>query len=109
MSAAKKLIESVEEIGVRLWVEGTRLRYASRGPLPERVVVDLRQHREEVIAELRRAEVARLLEAMAAENDRRRDWHAKPDTEHRAGKITMRSALTGEEVTIDLRTGRTLH
>jgi hypothetical protein len=55
------------------------------------------------------AAVARRLDAMAAENERRRNWHAKPDREHRAGKITMRSALTGEEVTIDLMTGRTLH
>jgi hypothetical protein len=46
---------------------------------------------------------------MAAENERRRDWHAKPDPEHRDGKITIRSAMTGEEITIDLRTGRTLH
>jgi hypothetical protein len=102
MSAARKLIESVEGIGARLWVEGERLRYASRGPLPERVVVDLRQHKEEVIAELRRAEVERLLDGMARENERRRDWWAQPDPEHGSGRITFRSAVTGEEVVVSL-------
>jgi hypothetical protein len=106
MSAAKKLIESVEGIGARLWVEGERLRYASRGPLPERVVVDLRQHKEEVIAELRRAEVERLLDSMAAENAARRDWWAQPVEGWRKGRLTIRSTVTGEEVAITFPGGR---
>jgi hypothetical protein len=109
MSAARKLIESVEEIGARLWVEGERLRYASRGPLPERIVVDLRQHKEEIIAELRRAEVARRLDAMAAENARRRDWHTKPVEGWREGRLTVRSVVTGEETIVYLPRGRTQH
>jgi hypothetical protein len=55
------------------------------------------------------AAVARRLEEMAAENDRRRDWWKKPDPERAAGRITIRSIVTGDEATIDLKTGRTLH
>jgi hypothetical protein len=49
--------------------------------------------------------VARRLDAMAAENARRRDWWTQPDPEHGSGKITMRSAATGESVTIHLPRG----
>jgi hypothetical protein len=62
-----------------------------------------------VEAETPEAAVARRLDAMAAENERRREWHAKPVEGWREGRLVMRSVMTGEEVTIDLRTGRTLH
>ncbi|HEY8212510.1 MAG TPA: hypothetical protein VIG36_00030 [Methylocystis sp.] len=39
---------------------------------------------------------------MAAENERRRDWQAKPVDGWREGRLVMRSALTGEEITINL-------
>jgi hypothetical protein len=48
--------------------------------------------------------VARRLDEMAAENDRRRDWWRaspyEPD-----GSLVIRSALTGEEITIHLPKG----
>lgn len=55
------------------------------------------------------AAVARRLDEMAAENAARRDWWREPDPMAGSGKITMRSIVTGEEITIDLRTGRTQH
>jgi hypothetical protein len=64
---------------------------------------------EVVETETPEAAVARRLDAMAAENAARRDWWREPDPMAGSGKITMRSIVTGEEVTIDLRTGRTWH
>ncbi|HEY8213381.1 MAG TPA: hypothetical protein VIG36_04525 [Methylocystis sp.] len=55
------------------------------------------------------AAVASRLDAMAAENERRRNWWTQPVEGWRKGRLTMRSIVTGEEVTIDPRTGRTLH
>lgn len=60
-------------------------------------------------AETPEAAVARLLDGMAAENAARRDWWREPDPERGSGKVTMRSIVTGDEITIDLRTGRTMH
>lgn len=48
----------------------------------------------------RRAEVERLLDDMAAENERRRDWHAKPVQGWRDGRLEIRSILTGESTVI---------
>jgi hypothetical protein len=113
MSAARKLLEQVADLGGRVYLgDAGKLKVEARAPLPEAVVVDLRQHKAEIIAELRRAvtpetpeaAVARLLEAMAAENERRRDWFRaspyEPD-----GSLVIRSALTGEEITIHLPKG----
>ncbi len=47
-----------------------------------------------------RASVAILTADMAAENERRRDWHKQPLSDWRAGYIKIRSALTGETTTI---------
>lgn len=44
----------------------------------------------------RRASVALLLDAMAEENERRRDWHKLPVEGWREGRVVIRSALTGE-------------
>ncbi|ATQ68733.1 MULTISPECIES: hypothetical protein [Methylosinus] len=49
--------------------------------------------------------VAKLLDAMAAENAARRDWWTKPEPEHGSGRITIRSVATGESVTIHLPRG----
>jgi hypothetical protein len=61
-----------------------------------------------VEAETPATAVARLLDAMAAENDRRRDWFRaspyEPD-----GSLVVRSALTGEEITINLPYRGTRH
>lgn len=59
-------------------------------------------------AEHPEAAVARRLDAMAAENERRRGW-AKVSPYEPDGSLTMRSALTGEGVTIYLPKGRTRH
>lgn len=52
--------------------------------------------------EERRAAVARLLDAMRAENERRRDWWREPVEGWSEGKLTLRSAVTGETMAIKL-------
>jgi hypothetical protein len=44
----------------------------------------------------RRASVALLLDAMAAENMRRWDWWREPVEGWRDGRLVLRSAMTGE-------------
>jgi hypothetical protein len=51
-----------------------------------------------------RASVDRLIADMAAENERRRDWHKQPLDDWRAGYIKIRSALTGETTIIRFHT-----
>jgi hypothetical protein len=46
------------------------------------------------------ASVDALIADMAAENERRRDWHKQPLSDWRAGYIKFRSALTGETTII---------
>jgi hypothetical protein len=55
----------------------------------------------------RRASVQRLLEAMAAENERRRDWWKVPPYD-RDGNLVIRSILTGATATIRLAKRRRL-
>ncbi len=62
-----------------------------------------------VAVEAPEAAVASRLDAMAAENAKRRDWWTKPVDGWRDGRLTIRSALTGEETTVYLPRGRTLH
>jgi hypothetical protein len=102
MSAARKLLEHVEGLGGRVYLDGGKVKLAARTPLPERVVVDLRQHREEIEAELRRTAVERRLDAMAAENAARREWWREPVEGRREGVLTIRSVVTGEEVVVSL-------
>ena len=45
-------------------------------------------------------DVPRLLDAMAAENERRRDWHTQPVEGWREGRLELRSAATGEATII---------
>ena len=52
--------------------------------------------------EERRASVALLLDAMAEENERRRDWHKLPVEGWREGRVVILSALTGETNVIPL-------
>lgn len=51
-------------------------------------------------SERARANVVRLLDAMAAENDRRRDWHTQPVDGWREDRLELRSAETGEATII---------
>ena len=48
----------------------------------------------------RRANVERLLDAMAAENERRRDWHTQPVEGWREGRLEWTNASTGEATII---------
>jgi hypothetical protein len=50
------------------------------------------------------AAVARRLDEMAAENERRRGWFLASPYEP-SGSLVIRSALTGEEITIHLPKG----
>lgn len=45
------------------------------------------------------------LERMARENEARRDWHTQPVEGWREGKLTICSATTGKETTINLKEG----
>jgi hypothetical protein len=49
-----------------------------------------------------RASVDRLLEAMGAENERRRNWHSQPVEGWREGRLEISSVLTGVLTTIRL-------
>jgi hypothetical protein len=51
--------------------------------------------------------VERLLDAMAAENERRRDWWREPVEGRSEGRLTIRSIDTGETTVIYLATTRT--
>lgn len=55
--------------------------------------------------EERWASVALLRDAMAAENERRRNWWREPVEGWREGRLVIRSALTGEATIIELPKG----
>jgi hypothetical protein len=57
-------------------------------------------------AEGARATVERLLDAMAAENERRREWWRQPVDGWREGQLTIRSIISGESTVIYLATKR---
>jgi ribonuclease HI len=54
-----------------------------------------------------RASVALIIADMAAENERRRNWHKQPLDDWRAGRLEIRSVLTGETTIIRLHKGIT--
>jgi hypothetical protein len=54
----------------------------------------------------RRASVDRLLADMAAENERRRDWHKQPVPGWREGRIAWRNVVTGEETVLRFKAKR---
>jgi hypothetical protein len=53
-----------------------------------------------------RASVDRLLEAMGAENERRRNWHSQPVEGWRDGRLTIRSVIDGETTVVNFRKPR---
>jgi hypothetical protein len=53
----------------------------------------------------RRAAVSRSLDVMASENERRRGWWREPVDGWREGRLTIRSAVTGEAKVIRLPKG----
>ncbi|WP_156967624.1 hypothetical protein [Methylosinus sp. PW1] len=77
--------------------------FVARAPSPEpavRLVVEEPESPE--------AAVARRLDAMARENADRHDWWRASPYEP-SGSLVIRSAMTGEEITIHLPRGRTRH
>ena len=63
----------------------------STPPAPPAVVASLEE---------RRAAVERLLDAMSAETERRRDWWREPPKGWREGRLELRSALSSEATII---------
>jgi hypothetical protein len=110
MSAARILIAEAEAAGARVYLRDGELKLAFRGREPIELIARLRAAKREIVRELappapvslaeRRAAVERLRDAMQAENERRRDWDKQPVEGWREGRLTIRSALTGEETTI---------
>lgn len=52
------------------------------------------------------ADVVRMLDGMAAENEGRRDWHAQPVEGWRDGRLELRNIVRGETNVIRLRPKR---
>jgi hypothetical protein len=107
MSAARTLIEEAAARGARVYLRDGQLKVAFRGEPPRDLLDKLRTHKPDILRALappapvasleeRRADVNRLLAAMAAENERRRDWHTKPVEGWRDGRLVLRSAMTGQ-------------
>ena len=117
------LLQDAAESGVRISLRGSNLALKAAVKPPPQLVAELRAHKAEIVDLLRkglcgapaepasphskdssaddaRASVERLLDAMAAENARRRDWHAKPAEGWRDGRLELRNILTGEATVI---------
>jgi hypothetical protein len=57
-TSVDSLLEDMARQGVKLWVEGSRLRYSSsRGPLSEELLAKLRENKADLLARLQRADV----------------------------------------------------
>lgn len=66
---AAALLEQAAAAGIHLWAEGNRLRFrAQAGELPGSLKRDLREHRAEVIAELRRRAAEKFTDGPTAAN-----------------------------------------
>jgi hypothetical protein len=111
MSAARTLIDEAAARGARVYVRDGQLKVAFRGEPPRDLLDKLRTHKPDILRELapaapvasleeRRAAVLALLDDLAAETERRRDWHTKPPEGWSEGRLELRSALTGEATVI---------
>ena len=116
--SAVKAISYLRDHGVAIELDGDDLLLIGVDGLPDAAVERLRIIKGELIEALRReaerdailaaldeerrANVERLLDAMAAENERRRDWHAHPVEGWRESRLEWRSAETGEATVIHL-------
>jgi hypothetical protein len=118
MSAAKAL-DYLRAKGVIAELDGDNILLTNADDLPDAHMNRLRELKPGIIALLRaetaapvsavsaedtRASVDRLIADMAAENERRRDWHKQPLDDWRAGYIKICSALTGETTIIRFHT-----
>jgi hypothetical protein len=114
MSAAAVLRDAAE-CGIVLSLNGANVAFKAAVRPPPELLARLREHKAEIVALLAAeaapppsatagddasASVDRLIADMAAENERRRDWHKQPLSDWRAGYIKIRSALTGETTII---------
>lgn len=126
MSAAA-VLKDAASAGVALSLNGDNIAFKATTRPHADLIARLREHKAEIVALLRqetsvepppismtttlnaasieeaRKSVDRLLDQMAHENDRRREWWRKPVEE---GRLTLRSALTGEVKVIELPKGR---
>ena len=122
------LLQDAADTGVRISLRGSNLALKAAVKPPPQLIAELRAHKAEIVALLRermcaapaqpvsprpeassddaRATVERLLDVMAAENERRREWWTRPPKGWADGRITLRSALTSEIEIIDLRKRR---
>jgi hypothetical protein len=117
------LLQDAADSGVRISLRGSNLALKAAVKPPPELLASLRTHKAEIVALLRkgmcaapaepvsprpegssaddaRASVERLLDAMAAENERRRDWWRKPIEGWSEGRLTIRSIVTGESTVI---------
>jgi hypothetical protein len=106
--SALGILKEVRETGLALSISPTG-KIAYRGPREafERFAPIIREERDAILAALdeeRRAGVVRLLDHMAAENARRRDWQNEPLQGWREGRLELRSAVTGEATVAHLPT-----
>jgi hypothetical protein len=115
MSAAAVLRDAAK-CGVVLSLNGANVAFKAAVRPPPELLARLREHKAEIVALLAagalatppsapgvggaRAGVEALLADMAAEIERRRDWHKQPLSDWRAGYIKIGSALTGETTII---------
>jgi hypothetical protein len=124
MTAAAVLREATS-CGVAVSLNGDSLALKATSKPSPALLEKLREHKAEILTLLRmeiaaeaapppsatvstdtRASVDRLIADMAAETERRRDWHKQPLQDWRAGRLEIRSALTGEATIIWLRKGK---
>jgi len=121
MSQAAKAIARLEELGASIALEGEKLVISHAERLPGGAIDYLEAIKPEIVAELtpkhpegdqpapyeeRRAAVERLLDDMAAEAERRRDWWERPPEGWSEGRLKIRSAMTGDVTTVQLPKGR---
>lgn len=77
-----EIFSAVEGAGIRLWLEGGRLRYrAPPGAMTEQVRSAITAHRSEIIARLRFGHRLSLPEPSRCSVCDRRDWHDAPSQE----------------------------
>jgi hypothetical protein len=122
--SALTVLKDATDSGVRISLKGDNLAFKATVRPPPELLAKLREHKAEIVALLRqvvcadpaqpfsprptvasgedaRASVNKLLDAMAAENERRREWWNKSPYEH-DGSLKIRSAATGETNVIAL-------
>lgn len=131
--SALTVLKDAADSGVRLALKGDNLALKAAVRPPSELIERQREHKAEIVALLRRetgpeppsrcephpspspiaasdedarVSVEQLLDATAAENERRRDWWREPVEGRSEGRLTIRSIVTGETRVIYLATER---